>query len=223
MNHTIACNSEITGKVSLSYQHNILASQQSKVCEWHYCLQSHRHVPIELLSNQLEDLRLDLSSASQKYAPRQHIQEYVLPTTTSNLTHKKILDPEIIQRQYKLPTYFNIVQEKFTPGLENLVPKVDPSLHQSTIVKYSMPYMLRIRRHKMKKHKLKKFRKRMIFVHRKLAEIKQRKKERKMLEFQKKWIKLAEDYDPEKFVDDRLALARKGGYGKSLFADKQSR
>ena len=178
---------------------------------------------IPIVSSQLEQLRLDLSSVSQTKFPRQQILEYILPTTTSISTHKKILDPEIIHGGYKLPTYFNMVVEKLTPGLESHVPKVDPNVLQKPIIMHLMPYMLKIRRHKMKKHKLKKFRKRMIYVHRKLADIKERKKEHKQLEFERKWTKIAEDYDPEQFVDERLALARKGGYGKPLFSEKRIR
>jgi len=153
-------------------------------------------------------------------------QKYILPTL-SNTTQKKILDPEVIQHRYELPTFYSAFQEKLTPGLESIVPKIDPDPLQRVVdegslplIKISMPYLLRIRRHKMKKHKLKKFRKRMIFLHRKLSEIKKRKKEQQLVEFQQKWSKRAVNFDPEKQLEDHLLLARKGGYGVPLFPGK---
>jgi len=119
----------------------------------------------------------------------------------SNYSQKNILDPDTVHQRYELPTLFNEVQEKLTPGLESFVPKIDPDPLQRVIdegsmplVKVTMPYLLRIRRHKMKKHKLKKFRKRMIYLHRKLAEIKKRKKEQQLVEYKHMWEKRGEEF-----------------------------
>lgn len=186
-----------------------------------------QYIPGSDLISLFEDLSIN-SGLNPETALNTKQQKYILPTI-SDAIQKKILDPEVIQHKYEMPTFHSTVREKLTPGLESFVPKIDPSHLQRAIdegsaplVKISMPYLLRIRRHKMKKHKLKKFRKRMIFLHRKLSEIKKRKKQQRLVEFQQMWAKRAASFDPEKQLEDQLLLARKGGYGVPLFPGKSN-
>ncbi len=75
-----------------------------------------------------------------------------------------------------------------------------------------------IRRRKVKKHHYKKWKKK----HHKLIKARKMRKKRnadeKVWEAMRKFTKLKEEFDAEQFVDEKLALARKGGWGIDLWA-----
>lgn len=77
--------------------------------------------------------------------------------------------------------------------------------------------ILKIRRRKMNKHRLKKFRKRMRFVRRKEMHARRKKKEKIFRAKLDAKIQQGIDFDAEEFLQERLALARKGGYKIDVF------
>ncbi len=119
--------------------------------------------------------------------PSQSVQEYKLPTIISNSFYKKtILDPINTPTAYKLPTISAIVLEKVAPTAEK-APVEDPAPQGSPLVEKRAAWMIKIRKKMMKKHKLRKLRKRMIFYNRKITEVKVMKKEKKMQEVYRKF------------------------------------
>ncbi|KAK2184841.1 hypothetical protein NP493_250g01043 [Ridgeia piscesae] len=156
-----------------------------------------------------------------------HQREYVLPTTSVNSIQKKtILDPTITPQSYDLPTFSRIVTEKVTPPPFAITPIADPNPLQAVIDqgapplhKEAMPWLVGVRHRKMKKHKLKKFRKRMIFLFRKLNEIKRKKKEKAMLALEREFAQKANDFDPEDYVGRLITKAKRGGWGIDIFED----
>ncbi|CAI9727496.1 Hypothetical predicted protein [Octopus vulgaris] len=77
--------------------------------------------------------------------------------------------------------------------------------------------ILKIRRRKMNRHRLKKLRKRMRFVRRKELHKRRKKKEKLFQAKLQAKIQTGIDFDAEEFVQDKLALARKGGYKIDIF------
>ena len=139
---------------------------------------------------------------------------YVLPTVYhGNITQKKtILDPVANKTDYKLPTVSSEVLEKFTPSL-HIVPIEEPQpLDKELIRKHCMPLLIRIRKRKMKKHKLRKLRKRMIFLNRKLTARKKAKKEKLMRAHELECKRKGEEFSADKFIEEKIALAREGGW-----------
>lgn len=147
--------------------------------------------------------------------------EYRLPTLSHHMLDKlTILDPIWNPKVYDCPTLSTVTTEKVTPPLKSQIPIADPDPLQRVIdqggtgnEKYAMPYLMRIRHRKMKKHQLRKLRKRMLIVNRKLADIKRKKKEKIMLEYKQNWKNLADNFDPEKHIEEQLRMARKAGFG----------
>ena len=86
-----------------------------------------------------------------------------------------------------------------------------------------MPVLVQIRKRKMKKHQRKKWRKRMQFRIRDRKILIAKRKENKMRELEKKFSTLADEFDAEKFVDERIALARKGGWEIDIWAEKRKK
>ena len=152
---------------------------------------------------------------------------YHLPTTSTNSIQKKtIVDPIVTPHLYKLPTFSRVVTEKVTPPPLAIVPIEDPNPLQPAIDqgappvhKEAMPWLIGVRHRKMKKHKLKKFRKRMIFLFRKLNEIKKKKKEKVMLALERDFAQRADDFDAEKYADRLITKAKRGGWGIDIFED----
>ena len=105
-----------------------------------------------------------------------------------------------------------------TPSRET---KTDPISHSNSLIKHAQPHLIVIRHKKMKKHKLRKLRKRMMFVFRKKAMAKRKIKEKAMLDLEKQSLKKAESFDPENFVNERLVQAREGGWHVDPFATWQ--
>jgi hypothetical protein len=111
------------------------------------------------------------------------------------------------------------MREKVTPSLDRVIPIMDPDRLQPVIdqgappiSKQTMPWLVQIRKRKMKKHKLKKLRKRMRFVYRRQRELKAKRKEKAIQMEVKQILKEAEDFNPEKFVEEELKKARLGGW-----------
>ena len=171
----------------------------------------------------VESLLLRLSGLSLTTDSIQKHQVYILPTTVTNSLYKKTIINPLKPCEYFLPD-ISIVQEKLTPGLDINFPKIDPDILQTVIdrgspplVKHCMPYLVRVRYKKMKKHKLKKLRKRMLPLNRKLTEAKKRKKEKATRATEQMYHDTARLYKPEEYVDDQLRMARKGGYRVDIF------
>lgn len=156
-----------------------------------------------------------------------HQHEYILPTTTVNsIQRKTILDPSVSPQSYQLPTFSRIVTEKVTPPPLAITPIADPNPLQVVIDqgapplrKEAMPWLIGVRHRKMKKHKLRKFRKRMIFLFRKLNEIKRKKKEKVMLALEREFAQKANDFDPEVYANRLITKAKRGGWGIDIFED----
>ena len=194
-------------------------------------LSLHHDIVANELSSSLCQLRLQGDSpvsAHFRAMARQHQQvEYKLPALSNGFLPKQtILDPVTSPQVYQLPTHSGVVIEKLTPSLMNVTPIRDPNPLQQIIdqgappvTKECMPYLMRIRKRKMKKHKLRKLRKRMIFLNRKLAEIKKAKKEKKMVAYEAMWAERGRSFNADKWVEDRLDQARKGGWGIDVWQE----
>jgi len=174
--------------------------------------------------------RVNSASSSVMSVSAVKKQPYILPTLDSKRVQKiSILDPLLSRGEYILPTSAKIVHEKVSPSLNNVEIKEAPTTINNAIKKEGAQRNefgrivrrypnLMISRHKMmKKHQLKKLRKRMYYTWKKEAEIKNRKKEKKMLAYEDSWRKLAGEFDAEKFVTERIDLAKKGGWGVNIF------
>jgi len=148
--------------------------------------------------------------------------EYKLPTL-----HKQykvtILDPLASQREYKLPTMFSVVKEKFTPSHERIVPIEDPNPLQKIIdqgapkLEKRAAWLMKVRHKMMKKHQLKKYRKRMLFTHRKMNAIKKKKKEKRLVAYERSQVREAQELDVEKFAEEQIKLAKEGGWKVDMF------
>ena len=154
--------------------------------------------------------------------------QYKLPTVANTGCAKTILDPSCTTGVYELPTSPTTILEKVNPSSAHTVPIEDPNPLQRiidegapTVEKHAMPMILRIRRKKMKKHKLKKMRRRNIFLIRRLGKEKKRKKDMVLQDFEKRMQDIAEQFDADKYVDERINLARKGGWGIDVLQSRK--
>ena len=181
-------------------------------------------IPHTFLTTQLQ--KLSLNKEHSLVSVRSDInrpEEYRLPTLIQNSTWKKtILDPLTTPASYDLPAQLIIALEKVAPPTDKYAPIQDPGLLPGgvTIKKETMPYLVNIRHKKMKKHKLKKFRKRMIFLHRKLGEIKKKKKEQKMLVVERRFATIAQEFDAEKYIESHIQKAKQGGWKLDIIAER---
>ena len=91
------------------------------------------------------------------------------------------------------------------------------------ISKGAMAILVQIRKTKMNKHQKRKWKKRMQFRirDRKIAKIKKR--EKKLQEFDNQYRTMTEEFDAEKFVDEQIAMARKGGWGIDTWSRRKQR
>jgi len=155
---------------------------------------------------------------------------YKLPTVqNSTIWQKAILEPSTRQL-VELPTHQIPYVEKLTPALREISPIVDPSPLQKIydqgapmLEKHAMPWLVRIRRKKMKKQHLKRLRKKMIFVNRKLRSIKMRKREQEMVLLEQKWKTLGAEFNAEQYIGDRIAKAKCGGWGIDVLAERHAK
>lgn len=164
------------------------------------------------MTSQLECL--SLQPLTLRPAKNIHPKEYKLPTIIKNDIKWTILDPLKDQRRYELPSFLIQGTEKFTPSSLKIVPIEDPQIHPHlpVIKKETMPHLINVRKRKMKKHKLKKFRKRMIFLHRKLTEIKKKRKEKALQAIERSFATSAREFDAEKYVAEHIKDAKRGGW-----------
>ena len=86
-----------------------------------------------------------------------------------------------------------------------------------------MPLLMKIRKTKMKKHQKKKWRKRMQFRIRDRKILKLKKREQKLQEFENQYSTMTKEFDAEKFVDEQVALAKKGGWGIDIWSQRKQR
>jgi 6-pyruvoyl-tetrahydropterin synthase len=158
------------------------------------------------------------------------LKEYRLPSIVSVEKDKRsILDSLDHNRACRLPTYNQL--EKFTPAAQRVVSITDPNPLQriidqgAPVVKKEARQMstIRIRRKKMKKHQLRRLRKRMRFLMRKLKAVKLKKKEKRMQEYEKEKKRWADEFDAEKVIDEHLVKARDCGWGIDILAERAVR
>ena len=81
--------------------------------------------------------------------------------------------------------------------------------------------IVKIRKQKMIKHRRRKWKKRMLFKLRERKLVVKKRKEKLLQEFEKKHSTMAEEFNAENLVDERLLLARKGGWGIDIWAQRQ--
>jgi len=165
-----------------------------------------------------------LSAPFNQLSPPVHKHQYILPTVDGKRVQKiTILDPVLSHGQYILPTSTKIIQEKVSPSMNN-VHKKAPTIQNNNIRKEATKPkwgLVIIRHKKMKKHQLKKLRKRMYYTWKKEAEVKNRKKEKKMQLYEEEWKKLGQSFDAESFVSERIDAAKKGGWGVNVFEGRR--
>jgi len=156
---------------------------------------------------------------------RQHLCQhlsagYQLPTVWYNTVMKKsIIDPLLNFTEYDLPTVPGRDVRKDVPEVSTgVIPIEDPSQNAVTS-KMLLPNMLVVRRRKMKKHKLKKLRKRLRFVMRRRRQLKEKRKEREIQQYEREQAKLGQLYNAEQYVDEQLVLARKSGWHIDIIAE----
>ena len=151
-------------------------------------------------------------------SPSTNITEYKCPATTllEQLSQIAILDKTPTQNlSYECPVAVPVI-ENFAPDLEKseiLEPGSKPVAKEAKMI-------MRIRHKKMKKHKLKKLRKRMYFLWKRQ---KQTRKAKRMTIYNKEieGIKATgEEFNAEEFVRSQLAKARRGGYYINVFETK---
>ena len=149
---------------------------------------------------------------------------YKLPTVRST-QEKVIVDPFTLFQTYELPTkQIPYIPEIVEPLLYNKVPVESPAPTGRPIVeKQTMPWLMRIRHKKMKKHKLKKLRRRMMFVYRRRKMLKAKKREKELVLIEKRWKSLASEFDADVFVQDNITNAKKGGWGIDILAERQDK
>lgn len=158
---------------------------------------------------------------------RQHLYQhlsagYQIPAVWYDTVMKKsIIDPLSKFQEYDLPTLPGLADRKDMPDVSpTSVPVTveDPNKTEIT-PKMVLPKLITIRRKKMKKHKLKKFIKRMRFVMRRRRQKKEKRKEREIQQYEREQAKLGQAYSPEKYVDEQLALARKSGWHIDIISE----
>ena len=156
---------------------------------------------------------------------RQHLYQhlsagYQLPTVWYNTVMKKsIIDPLLNFTEYDLPTSASRNERKDMPAVSTGITPVEDPKQNTVTDKMVLPYMITIRRKKMKKHKLRKLRKRMRFVMRKRRQLKEKRKEREIQQYEREQAKLGQLYSAEQYVDEQLALARKSGWHIDVIAE----
>ena len=96
-------------------------------------------------------------------------------------------------------------------------------IDQGTDVRKEAALLVQIRKKKMKKHQRKKWAKRMKYRLRTRRAHQGRKEEKKMKRLEKKFQTLASEFDAEKFVDERIELARKGGWGIDIWSERRKK
>ncbi|KAK6177758.1 hypothetical protein SNE40_015796 [Patella caerulea] len=151
-----------------------------------------------------------ITSPSFKLSAVINNTEYVCPTSKSNV-NVVILDRNIVERQYDCPTSIQTVQDIIAPHVNKINVTTPPPNTNDTTGKFARNIM-KIRRRKMNKHLLKKFRKANLFKLRIQTQQLKKKKERIFAAHLATYTKAAKDFDAEEFIKSELELARRGGF-----------
>jgi len=181
------------------------------------------HKPLPSLTK--DEHNLSTTTACSNEVLRQYLYQhlsagYQLPTVWYNAIMKKsIIDPLSNFTEYDLPTTAGHDERKDMPGLSTGITPVEDPKQNAVTDKMVLPYMITIRRKKMKKHKLRKLRKRMRFVMRRRRQLKEKRKEREIQQYEHEQAKLGQLYSAEQYVDEQLALARKSGWHIDVIAE----
>ncbi|GAB1603399.1 aurora kinase A-interacting protein-like isoform X1 [Argonauta hians] len=209
---------------------NLMVSGISK-SEWKKCLPghmklydvSHPHRTYTNLHKHPVDNQLNryailssLPPSSSSLAPFRHTLSPALP---SPLVKDPLISPLPF---YDCPVKSNKDEFQLPYHSPTVISKEDPeSTLNEWIIESPLAIqaknILKIRRRKMNRHRLKKLRKRMRFVRRKELHRRRKKKEKILQEQLQAKIQTGIDFDAEEFVQDKLALARKGGYKIDIF------
>jgi len=133
---------------------------------------------------------------------------------------KSIIDPLSNSTQFDLPTTVpGRAERKDVPEVSDSVTPVEEPGRSDAVDKLVLPKLITIRHKKMKKHQRRKLRKRMRFVMRRRRQLKEKKREREIQQYEREQVKLGQLYNPEQSVDEQLALARKSGWHVDIIAE----
>jgi len=171
-------------------------------------------------ADKLSDSLEGLSLIAQSRTP----QEYSLPTVVRNNYTKLIKDPILDDRLRVLPKYNGLLIDLFAPTIGYIVPVTEPPTNTAAIRKECRRLsMIRIRYKKMKKHQLRKLRKRMRFLKAKQKAAKLKKKEKLMQEYERSQAKLGEEFNAEKSIEEHMKLGREAGWGIDILAERAAK
>ena len=178
------------------------------------------------LSSQMKDMCILSTTFGNNDVLRQHLYQHLsaghqLPTAWYNAVMKKsIIDPRFnFNKEYDLPTMPSCVERKEVPETSTSVTPVEDPTPGEITDKMVLPHLVTIRRKKMKKHKRKKLIKRMRFVLRRRRQLKEKRKERAIQQYEREQAKLGQLYNAEQCIDEQLALARKSGWHIDIIAE----
>lgn len=143
-------------------------------------------------------------------------REYICPSIQSSMLPRAIiLDiANSVVGFYDCPNVLERYSEFITPPHKNVTKNTPP--HGKAQEKQAQN-LLKIRRRKMNRHLLKKFRKRMKFTLRKQRLQSRRKKEKAFRLVLDKFRIQSDAFDAEQHIKDQLVLAKKGGYKVDIF------
>ena len=165
------------------------------------------------------------STVSSEAVPKQQLYHhlfigYQLPAVWYNTVMKKsIIDPRLNYREYDLPTLPSCDERKDMPAVSTGTVSIEDPNHSEVTHKAVLPKLITIRRRKMKKHKLKKLRKRMRFVMRRQRQRKEKRKELRIQQYEKDQANEGQMFDAEQYIDEHLALARKSGWHVDIISE----
>ena len=111
------------------------------------------------------------------------------------------------------PTHATQVTSLVTPGTNDIV-KITPGVEQQK--KYANSTTLKMKHKRMKKHRLKRMRKRLESIHKKARYIIKTKKEKKFANRLNQLKVMGEQFDAERFVKQKLQKAKRGGYAINI-------
>jgi len=154
------------------------------------------------------------------------VQNYKLPAICYH-KQKLIIDPIVREKIMKLPTTTYGVIERFVPPTVDghTTPLVEPPTGHggaAPVPEKRAISIITIRHKKMKKHQLRKLRKRMRFLRRKLEAVKLKKKEKLMVEYERKMSKWATDFNADQSLEEHLTRARRAGWGIDVLSERRA-
>ena len=149
-----------------------------------------------LLSSPVKDAHGSAPTTRSNDVLRQHFYQclsagYQLPTVCYNAVMKRsIIDPLSNLTLYDLPTVAGHDGRKDAPQVSSNITTVGDPDQSSVANEMLLLNMLQIRRKKMKKHKLRKLRKRQRFVMRRRRQLKEKRKERAIQQYEREQASL---------------------------------